>query len=104
MQAKALRGAMDMGLEIPPEHVKQAIAYVRELYKPTGAPDGKGKKYGSHPLATRPGRFTYAGRRSSTAMAAAGVVCLQEFGQYGDFRIFRSIDAVIDDMSDLEVR
>jgi len=104
MQAKALRGAMDMGLDIPPRNVQQAIAYVRRLYKPTGGPDGKARLYGDHPLAARPGRFTYSGRRSSTAMAAAGVVCLQEFGQYGDFRIFRSIDAVIDDMKKMDVK
>ena len=104
MQAKALRGAMDIGLEIPPQHVRQAVEYVRRLYKPSGGEDGKGHLYGSHPLAKRPGRFTYNGSKSSTAMAAAGVVCLQEFGQYDDFRIFRSIDSVIDDMRNLKPR
>ncbi len=31
-------------------------------------------------------------------MAAAGAVCLQEFGKYGDFRIRRSMNGVLDDI------
>ena len=96
MQAKALRGAMDMGLEVPPNVVDMAIRYVRTTYKPMGAPDGK--KYGDHPLADRPGAFTYSGSKTTTAMAAAGAVCLQEFGKYSDFRIHRSMDQVVDDV------
>jgi hypothetical protein len=98
MQAKALRGAMDMGLEIPPRSIDLAIKSVREHYKVTGGPDGKAADYGSDPLAARPGQFTYDGNRATTAMGAAGVVCLQEFGKYEDFRIYRSIDAVINDI------
>jgi hypothetical protein len=96
MQAKALRGAMDMGLEVPPNVVDMAIRYVRTTYKPMGAPDGK--KYGDNPLGDRPGAFTYAGSKSTTAMAAAGAVCLQEFGKYSDFRIHRSMDQVVQDV------
>ncbi len=100
MQAKALRGAMDEGFDIPPHTVEMAIAAVRRYYWISGPPDGKGAQYGSDPLAQSPGRFTYQGNQgnSTTAMAAAGVVCLQEFGQYGDFRILRSLDAVIADI------
>jgi hypothetical protein len=96
MQAKALRGATDIGLEIPPQTVERAIAAVRNYYKPMGGPDGK--KYGDHPLADRPGAFTYNGGNTTTAMAAAGAVCLQEFGQYKDFRIHRSMDVVCRDI------
>jgi len=96
MQAKALRGAMDIGLEIPPNVVDMAIRSVRKYYKPLGKPDGK--RYGDHPLADRPGAFTYDGGRYTTAMGAAGAVCLQEFGKYDDFRIRRSMDEVIRDV------
>ena len=96
MQAKALRGAMDIGLEIPPNVIDQAVRSVRGYYKVTGKPDGK--RYGDHPQADRPGAFTYDGNRYTTAMAACGAVCLQEFGQYSDFRIHRSMDAVIADI------
>ncbi len=96
MQAKALRGAMDIGFEIPPNVIDSAIRYVRSLYKPLGRPDGK--RYGDHPLADRPGAFTYSGSRTTTAMAACGAVCLQEFGEYGDFRIQRSMDEVLKDV------
>ena len=92
MQAKALRGATDIGLDIQPEVVDLAIQSVQKHYKPLGEPDGK--RYGNHPLAGRPGSFTYAGHKVTTAMAAAGAVCLQEFGKYGDFRIMRSMDVV----------
>jgi len=105
MQAKALRGAMDIGLEIPPNVIEQAIRAVRQYYKPKGKPDGK--RYGDHPLADRPGSFTYDGNRETTAMAACGAVCLQEFGQYSDFRIHRSMDEVIKDIknpAELKVR
>lgn len=98
MQAKALRGAMDIGLDIPPDTVQLAINYVRDRYKPAdGGPDGR--DYGNHPLASRPGSFTYNGSNASTAMAAAGAVCLQEFGKYNDFRIQRSMDRVCADVT-----
>ena len=99
MQAKALRGAMDIGFDIPPGTVRMAIASVRGYYRPeTSRPDGKGASYGNHPLAKYPGRFTYTGMGGTTAMAAAGAVCLQEFGEYDDFRIYRSMDAVVFDI------
>lgn len=99
MQAKALRGAMDSGFEIPERNTQRAIESVRHYYRHTGGPDGRGKLYGDHPAAQRPGRFTYDGGQSgTTAMAAAGVVCLQEFGEYDDFRIYRSLDEVLSDV------
>lgn len=94
MQAKALRGAMDVGMEVPPRTIEKAIQSVRDHYKVTGGPDGKGDKYGDDPLAKRPGVFTYDGNKITVAMAAAGPVCLQEFGEYEDFRIYRSLDYV----------
>ena len=96
MQAKALRGAMDVGMEVPPRTVELAIQSVRRHYKVIGNPDGKGNRYGKDPLADRPGVFTYDGNRVTTAMGAAGAVCLQEFGEYEDFRIYRSADYVLE--------
>jgi len=97
MQAKAMRAAMDMGLEIPPERVDMAIQYIVKRYKNYGDPDGL--RYSNDPLSARPGAFTYNGGNSSTAMAAAGAVCLQEFGKYEDFRIQRSMNRVVEDIN-----
>jgi len=92
MQAKALRSAVDSGLEVPPEVIELAIRSVREHYTPDGCPrtadEETQKRY--------PGQFTYSkgGGNRSVAMAAAGVVCLQEFAQYDDWRIPKSMDVV----------
>jgi hypothetical protein len=102
MQAKALRGAMDIGFEIEPRTIKLAIKSVREHYKVTGRP--RGRSGDAAAIANLPGTFTYDGNRATTAMAAAGVVCLQEFGQYDDFRIRHSIDAVIRDIQSGRMR
>lgn len=96
MQAKALRSAMDIGLDIPAESVDLALQFIRKRYNTYGEPDGI--RYGSDPLSERPGAFTYNGGNATVAMAAAGAVCMQEFGQYDDFRILRSIDKVIGDI------
>lgn len=98
MQAKAMRSAMDMGLEIPPERVDMAIQYIVKRYKNYGDPDGL--RFNNDPLSGRPGAFTYNGGDASTAMAAAGAVCLQEFGKYEDFRIQRSMNRVIEDINE----
>ncbi len=96
MQALALRSAVDSGLEVPPEVVELAIQSVREHYTPKGCShrddEEEQKKH--------PGQFTYSkgGRNATIAMAAAGVVCLQEFGQYGDWRIEKSMDVVCEDI------
>jgi hypothetical protein len=90
MQAKALRSAMDSGLEVPNEVVTLAIQSVREHYRPSS---GSAKR--SEDLLRRePGQFTYDGSRTTLAMAACGVVCLQEFGQYDDWRIPKNMDIV----------
>jgi hypothetical protein len=94
MQAKALRSAVDSGLEVPPEVIEAAIVDVRRHYFPSGCPanadDDEQKKH--------PGQFTYGkgGSQPSLAMAAAGVVCLQEFAQYDDWRIAKSMQVVED--------
>ena len=95
MQAKALRGAMDIGFRIEPRTVQLAIQSVREHYRPTGKAPTRRLAGG---LADLPGQFTYDGGRCTTAMAAAGVVCLQEFGKYDDFRVARSMDVVVKDI------
>lgn len=92
MQAKALRSAVDSGLEVPPEVIKKAIQSVREHYTPQGCRrDASEEEQKKHP-----GQFTYSkgGGRSTVAMAAAGVVCLQEFAQYDDWRIDKSMDVI----------
>ena len=98
MQAKALRGAMDIGFEIEPRTIKLAIKSVREHYKVTGRGRTRRDSGAAESVVDLPGQFTYDGNRATTAMAAAGVVCLQEFGKYDDFRVRHSIDAVIRDM------
>lgn len=92
MQAKALRSAVDSGLDVAPQVIDLAIRGVREHYSPKGCPRTADE-------ATQrqfPGQFTY-GRGSgnaSVAMAAAGVVCLQEFAQYDDWRIEKNMEVI----------
>jgi hypothetical protein len=99
MQAKALRSAMDSGLDVPSEVVDKAIRSVREHYAPRGARrDARESE-----MRELPGQFTYSkgGGGTTIAMAAAGVVCLQEFGQYDDWRIAKNmavIGAAIDEL------
>jgi hypothetical protein len=98
MQAKALRSAVDSGLEVPPEVIDLAIKSVREHYSPQGdrnAPESE--------LQKRAGQFTYGkgGGGGTTAMAAAGVVCLQEFGQYDDWRIPKNMDVIAETIKKL---
>jgi hypothetical protein len=93
MQANALRSAVDSGFEVHPYVVRSAIRSVREHYLPIGVP------YGSpEPMQILvDGQFTYLkrGRGGRTlAMAAAGVVCLQEFGQYDDWRIEKNLEVI----------
>lgn len=91
MQAKALRSAVDSGLEVPPEVTDSAIRSVREHYackNGRGLPESEQQKL--------PGQFTYSkgGGGGTIAMAAAGVVCLQEFGQYDDWRIPKNMEVI----------
>jgi hypothetical protein len=91
MQAKALRSAVDSGLEVPPEVIDMAIRSVRDHYATRGGrglPESEQQKL--------PGQFTYSkgGGGGTIAMAAAGVVCLQEFGQYDDWRIPKNLEVI----------
>ncbi len=92
MQAKALRSAVDSGLDVPPEVIEMAIRSVREHYTPEDCP----RTADEETQKQHPGQFTYSkgGGNRSVAMAAAGVVCLQEFAQYDDWRIAKSMDVV----------
>lgn len=92
MQAKALRSAADVGLDVPPEVIEAAIRSVRDHYWP---------KHGDRTapevqLRVGPGQFAYSkgGGGETIAMAAAGVVCLQEFGKYDDWRIGKNLDVI----------
>jgi len=100
MQAKALRGAMDIGIDIPRDTVNMAIRSVRGYYRTKGTPtDNEAERRGwRHEQAAYPGRFTYNGGNGTTAMAAAGAVCLQEYAKYDDFRIYRSVQGVLEDI------
>jgi hypothetical protein len=86
MQAKAIRSAVDSGLEVPRGVVQLAIKSVRNHYRARNGARGEDPRarMGS-------GQFTYNGGSGTTAMAAAGVVCMQEFGQYDDWRIPKSM-------------
>jgi hypothetical protein len=91
MQAKALRSAMDTGFDVSPEVIQLAISSVRAHYSARGArglPESEQQKL--------PGQFTYSknGGGGTIAMAAAGVVCLQEFGQYDDWRIGKNLEII----------
>ena len=88
MQAKAIRSAMDSGLDVPTSVIRMAIKSVREHYKPE---KGNIRSQDDARIRIGPGQFTYSGSRTTPAMAAAGVVCLQEFGQYDDWRIPKNI-------------
>ena len=62
---------------------------VREHYTPRGG------RRAEADMKKEPGQFTYnPGGQGTVAMAAAGVVCLQEFGQYDDWRIAKSMEFV----------
>jgi hypothetical protein len=92
MQALALRSAVDSGLEVPPEVVDLAIKSVREHFTPEGCPGNANEvEQKKHP-----GQFTYTPYQAGTpAMAAAGIVCMQEFGQYDDWRIGKSLEKTV---------
>jgi hypothetical protein len=92
MQAKALRSAVDSGLDVPPEVVQLAIQSVREHYTPHGV----SRSASEEEQRRHPGAFTYSkgGGNATMAMASAGVVCMQEYGQYDDWRIAKSMELV----------
>jgi len=96
MQALALRSAVDIGLEVPPDVVDQAIKSVREHYTPQGC----SHRAGEEEQKKHPGRFSYSkgGGQATLAMAAAGVVCLQEFAQYDDWRIEKNVRIILDEI------
>ena len=92
MQAKAVRSAVDSGLEVRGDVIQLAIQSVREKYRAAN-----GARTLEDPrLKEGPGQFTYDGHNGTTAMAAAGVVCMQEFGQYDDWRIAKNMDVIGD--------
>lgn len=92
MQAKALRSAVDSGLEVPPEVIDQAIKCVRLHY----CPESGRRDVAESEQIKLPGQFTYGkgGGGGTIAMSAAGVVCLQEFGQYDDWRIAKNMEVI----------
>ncbi len=103
MQAKALRSALDSGLEVPPEVVSAAIKGVRDHYHSPKA----ARTADEATLRNLPGQFHYGrhgGGGATIAMAACGVVCLQEFGQYDDWRIGKNMDVITKAIDDSKVR
>jgi hypothetical protein len=91
MQAKALRSAVDSGLEVPPEVIELAIKSVRDHYSTKGD-----RRLSEAEQMKHPGQFTYSrgGGGGTIAMAAAGVVCMQEFGEYDDWRIGKNMEVI----------
>jgi hypothetical protein len=83
MQAKALRGAMDCALKVEPSVIQKAVKHVKRYYC--------GPKKGTKMNAWRGGKapFSYGTdhSRASLTLTAIGVVSLQEFGQYDDWRL-----------------
>ena len=99
MQAKALRSARDSGFDVPQHVVDAAIANVRDYYWPR---DGN-REAPEEQLKKTPGQFAYSkgGGGETIAMAACGVVCLQEFGQSTDWRIGKSMEVVLQAIDEL---
>ena len=89
MQAKALRSAVDTGFEVRGDVIRLAIGSVRGYYK-----SGNNLRGEEEGVRLGPGQFTYDGHKDTLAMAAAGVVCLQEFGQYDDWRIPKNMEVI----------
>lgn len=95
MQAKALRSAVDSGLEVSPEVIDLAIKSVRDHYV---TKSGR-RNFDDPAVRNEAGQFTYSGGGGGTlAMAACGVVCMQEFGEYDDWRILKSMERVREDV------
>ena len=82
---------MDTGLAVPPEVIQLAIRCVRQHH----TPDRSSANAPEAAQIQRSGQFTYTPHgRATVAMAAAGVVCLQEFGQYDDWRIPKNMEVL----------
>lgn len=96
MQAKALRSAVDSGFEVRNDVIKLAIQCVRDHYKAENGARGMDDR-----AKEGPGQFTYDGNRATVAMSACGVVCLQEFGQYDDWRIPKNLEYISKEVSRL---
>jgi hypothetical protein len=93
MQAKALRSAVDSGLEVSPEVIELALKSVREHYK---VDSGK-TNFDDPAVRAEAGRFWYTRTTgpASLALSACGVVCLQEFGAYDDWRIESAMRGIV---------
>lgn len=98
MQAKAIRSAVDSGLEVPPKVVQMAIQGVRVRYRAKNGARGTDPR-----IQQGPGSFTYNGGNATVAMAAAGVVCMQEFGQYDDWRIPKTMRFVTENIGRVRI-
>ena len=96
MQAKAMRSAVDSGFEVRNDVIKLAIQSVRDHYKAENGARGLEDR-----AKEGPGQFTYDGNRVTVAMSACGVVCLQEFGQYDDWRIAKNLDYISKELARL---
>ena len=93
MQAKALRSAVDSGLEVPPEVIELAIRERPRALHAAGLParNANEEEQKKHP---GPVHLHHGRPATALAMAAAGVVCLQEFAQYDDWRIAKNMENV----------
>ena len=85
-------GSLIVSPIVSPEVIELAIQSVREHYTPQGCD----RRASEDEQQKHPGQFTYSkgGSGGTIAMAAAGVVCMQEFGQYGDWRIPKNMEII----------
>jgi len=90
--------AVDSGLKVPDGVVRLAIRNVREHYWAQND-----ASFGDPRQKEGPGQFTYGkeGGGKTIAMAAAGVVCLQEFGKYDDWRIPKNLIVLSKEIANL---
>jgi hypothetical protein len=100
MQAKALRSALDSGLQVSPAVTGLALKCVRNHYKTRSGH----KNFEDPATRTEPGGFAYYGKTDAItlSMAACGIVCLQEFGQYDDWRIPRNVEFMMVEINRLK--
>ena len=83
-----MRSGVVGGLEVPGDVVLLALEGVQSYYRA----DKRSLKPSDSQFRLAPGQFTYDGGKRTIAMAAAGVVCLQELGRYEDWRISKNVD------------
>jgi len=101
IQTRALHYAMktNIGIQVPKYTLTKASKVIQGYYRcGRKKVDNLAKKHGwTRKEAEYPGLFTYNGGMGTTAMAAAGAVCIQELDP-GNYRVFRSANWILSDI------